>query len=36
MHVYRMKDGNLWCHSVVALNEQSTKQLEALGKPKVR
>ena len=35
MSIYKMNDGNLWLHSVVALNHDSLKKLESFGKPTV-
>jgi hypothetical protein len=33
MIIYKMEDGNLWCHSVVALNKEGMDKLETFGKP---
>jgi len=35
MVLYKLDDGGLWCHSVVALNEETQAKLEALGTPTV-
>lgn len=35
MVVYRMKDGGLWIHSAVALEEKAMERLESFGEPKV-
>jgi hypothetical protein len=35
MVVYRLKDGTLLLHSVIAMEEEGMKKLEALGKPSV-
>lgn len=34
MTVYRMRDGGLWIHSAIALDDRRQKELEQLGKPK--
>jgi hypothetical protein len=33
MTVYKMKDGGLWIHSAIALNDETQKKLESLGHP---
>jgi hypothetical protein len=33
MTVYRMKDGGLWIHSAIALEDEYLRKLEQLGKP---
>jgi hypothetical protein len=35
MVVYKMNNGGLWCHSVIALNEEAIKQMESWGSPAV-